>query len=85
MPAVRKVIATERSYWEGLCSAMSAQYEQVHRPHLAPHGADRRREGAKVAYGQSYPAFPPARKDPQPEEFYSALLGLRRVLGPAVA
>ncbi len=28
----------------------------------------------KVVYGHSYPAFPPARIDPQPEEFYRALL-----------
>ena len=28
----------------------------------------------KVVYGHSYPAYPPAREDPQPEEFYRALL-----------
>jgi hypothetical protein len=28
----------------------------------------------KVVYGYSYPAFPPARLDPQPAEFYRALL-----------
>jgi hypothetical protein len=28
----------------------------------------------KVAYGHSYPAYPPGRKDPQAEEFYRALL-----------
>ena len=29
---------------------------------------------AKVVYGYSYPAYPPARVDPKPEEFYRALL-----------
>ena len=29
---------------------------------------------AKVVYGYSYPAFPPSREDPKPEEFYRALL-----------
>lgn len=29
---------------------------------------------ASVVYGYSYPAFPPARLDPKPEEFYRALL-----------
>ena len=29
---------------------------------------------AEVVYGHSYPAFPPARQDPKPEEFYRALL-----------
>lgn len=29
---------------------------------------------AKVVYGCSYPAYPPARQDPKPEEFYRALL-----------
>jgi len=29
---------------------------------------------AKAVYGYSYPAFPPARTDPQPESFYRALL-----------
>jgi hypothetical protein len=28
----------------------------------------------KVVYGYSYPAYPPARLDPQPEQFYRALL-----------
>lgn len=28
----------------------------------------------KAVYGYSYPAFPPAREDPKPEEFYRALL-----------
>lgn len=30
----------------------------------------------KVVYGHSYPAFPPGRVDPKPEEFYRALLVL---------
>jgi hypothetical protein len=29
---------------------------------------------AQVAYGHSYPAFPPRRKDPEPQAFYRALL-----------
>ena len=28
----------------------------------------------KVVYGYSYPAYPPRREDPKPEEFYRALL-----------
>ena len=28
----------------------------------------------KVVYGHSYPAYPPGREDPKPEEFYRALL-----------
>lgn len=28
----------------------------------------------KVVYGHTYPAFPPARQDPKPDEFYRALL-----------
>ena len=31
---------------------------------------------SKVVYGYSYPAFPPSRLDPKPEEFYKALLVL---------
>lgn len=32
----------------------------------------------KVEYGHSYPAYPPAREDPAPEEFYRALLQFSR-------
>ncbi len=35
----------------------------------------------QVVYGHSYPAYPPARMDPQPEEFYRRLAGLRGILG----
>lgn len=43
----------------------------------------------KIAYGRSYPAYPPARKDPTPDEFYSALLDFalywQRHLASAIA
>jgi hypothetical protein len=75
-PAVRKVIPlSERAYWEvvvfGDVGVNTTKYI-VHTWHRAARIEDGK--VTKVAYGQSYPAFPPARKDPQPEEFYSALL-----------
>jgi hypothetical protein len=35
-------------------------------------------EIVKVVYGYSYPAYPPRRQDPEPEEFYRALLVFAR-------
>jgi hypothetical protein len=76
MPAVRKVIASsDRMYWEvvvfGDVGANTTKYivHTWHRTARIENG-----KVTKVVYGQSYPAFPPARKDPQPEAFYSALL-----------
>ena len=76
MPAVRKVVPTsENTYWEvvvfGDVGANKAKYivHTWHRTALVEDG-----KITKVAYGHSYPAFPPARRDPQPEEFYRALL-----------
>jgi hypothetical protein len=75
-PAVRKVISSsDRVYWEvvvfGDVGANGAKYI-VHTWHRTARIEDGK--VTKVAYGQSYPAFPPARNDPRPEEFYSALL-----------
>jgi hypothetical protein len=76
MPAVRKVIPSgEHKYWEivvfGDTAATKAKYivHTWHRTALVEDGTL-----TKVIYGHSYPAFPPSRKDPQPEEFYRALL-----------
>jgi hypothetical protein len=76
MPAVRKVIpAGEHKYWEivvfGDVGPNKAKYivHTWHRTALIDDG-----KITKVVYGHSYPAFPPARRDPHPEEFYAALL-----------
>ena len=76
MPAVRKVIpSSDHVYWEvivfGDVGANKTKYI-VHTWHRTARIEDGK--VTKSVYGQSYPAFPPARKDPQPEEFYSALL-----------
>jgi hypothetical protein len=76
MPAVRKVIASsDRMYWEvvvfGDVGSNTTKYI-VHTWHRTARIEDGK--VTKVVYGNNYPAFPPARKDPQPEEFYSALL-----------
>ena len=76
MPAVRKLIPrSETSYWEVVVFADVAPNKTRyivhtwHRTALIEGG-----KISKVVYGHSYPAYPPARKDPQPEEFYRALL-----------
>ena len=76
MPAVRKVIPiSDRAYWEvivfGDVGPNSTKYivHTWHRTARIEDGAI-----AKVVYGHSYPAYPPARQDPQPEEFYRGLL-----------
>src|SRR5579863_2487541 len=76
MPAVRKVIqVSDQAYWEvivfGDVGANKNKYivHTWHRTALIEDG-----KIAKVVYGHSYPAYPPGREDPQPEEFYRALL-----------
>jgi len=75
MPAVRKVMAAPGGGWFevivfGDVEARDKFIVQTwHRTALIRDGAM-----AKVFYGHSYPAFPPARTDPAPEAFYRALL-----------
>lgn len=76
MPAVRKVIPiSDRAYWEvvvfGDVGANKNKYI-VHTWHRTARIEDGKI--SEVVYGRSYPAFPPARKDPEPEEFYRAFL-----------
>jgi hypothetical protein len=75
MPAVRKVFPlSESAYIEmiifGDVEARDRFIVQTwHRTARIENGA-----ATKVVYGYSYPAYPPARQDPKPEEFYRALL-----------
>jgi hypothetical protein len=76
MPAVRKVIpASDHAYWEvivfGDVGLNKNKYivHTWHRTALIEGG-----KIAKVVFGHSYPAYLPGRVDPQPEEFYRALL-----------
>jgi hypothetical protein len=75
MPAVRKVFPEgESGYTEivvfGDVEARDKFIVQTwHRTARIENG-----KIAKVVYGYSYPEFPPARVDPQPEAFYRALL-----------
>jgi hypothetical protein len=76
MPAVRKVIpVTDEVYWEAIVfgdvGASKNKYivHTWHRTVQIENG-----KIAKVVYGHSYPAYPPGREDPQPDEFYRALL-----------
>jgi len=76
MPAVRKVIPDlNGAYWEvivfGDVGANINKYI-VHTWHRTARIEDGK--VAKVVYGLSYPAYAPARTDPQPEDFYRALL-----------
>jgi hypothetical protein len=76
MPAVRKVIpVSDRSYWEVILFGDTAPNKNKYIVHTW-HRTARIEEGkiAEVVYGHSYPAYPPARQDPKPEEFYRALL-----------
>ena len=76
MPAVRKVIpASDNSYWEVILFGDTAPNKNRYIVHTW-HRTARIQDGkiAAVVYGHSYPAFPPARQDPKPEEFYRALL-----------
>ena len=75
MPAVRKIMpASDSAYHElvvfGDVTAPDKFIVQTwHRTALIENG-----KITKAVYGYSYPAFPPARVDPKPEEFYRALL-----------
>jgi len=74
MPAARKVFPAADGYFEvvvfGDVTADDRFIVQTwHRTALIKDG-----KIAKVQYGYSYPAYPPARVDPQPEEFYRGLL-----------
>ena len=74
MPAVRKILpASETAYDEvivfGDVQARDRFIVQTwHRTVTVDKG-----KIVKVVYGYSYPAFPPVRVDPRPEEFYRAL------------
>lgn len=75
MPAVRKVMpVSDNSYCEllvfGDVEARDKFIVQTwHRTALIENG-----RMTRVFYGYSYPAYPPARLDPKPEQFYRALL-----------
>src|SRR5579864_2667827 len=76
MPAVRKVITTaSEGYWEIVLFGDVRPNKNKYIVHTW-HRTARIEDGkiAEVVYGHSYPAFPPARQDPKPEEFYRALL-----------
>jgi hypothetical protein len=77
MPAVRKVISTaSEGYWEIILFGDVRPNKNKYIVHTW-HRTARIVNGriAEAVYGSSYPAFPPARQDPSPEEFYRALLG----------
>jgi hypothetical protein len=75
MPAVRKVLPlSDKSYCEAIVFGdVEARDKFIvqtwHRTAIVEDG-----KMIKVFYGQSYPAFPPARQDPEPAQFYRALL-----------
>jgi hypothetical protein len=76
MPAVRKVIAdTDQAYWEVVVFGDVAPSKNKYIVHTW-HRTTRIESGkvVKVVYGNTYPPYPPARGDPQPEQFYRALL-----------
>ncbi len=76
MPAVRKVITGHGDgYWEVILFGDVRPNKKKYIVHTW-HRTARVENGqiAEVIYGNSYPAYPPARQDPQPEEFYRALL-----------
>jgi len=74
MPVVRKILsASEIAYDEVIVFGdVEAQDKFIvqtwHRTARIENG-----KMLKAVYGHSYPAFPPARTDPQPEKFYRAL------------
>ena len=77
MPAVRKVIPdSDRAHWEvivfGDVGGANKNNYIVHTWHRTARIEDGKI--VRVVYGRSYPEFAPARKDPQPEDFYRALL-----------
>jgi hypothetical protein len=75
MPAVRKVLATSDSGYDEVIvfGDVRAQDKFIvqtwHRTARMENG-----KMLRAVYGYSYPAFPPARVDPEPEAFYRALL-----------
>jgi hypothetical protein len=76
MPAVRKVIPDgEQAYWEVIVFGDVGANRNKYIVHTW-HRTTRVESGkvVKVVYGNSYPAYPPARRDPQPQQFYGALL-----------
>ncbi len=76
MPAVRKAIPVSTdAYWEVIVFGDVGANKNKYIVHTW-HRTARIEDGkiAKVVYGHSYPAYPPGREDPQPEEFYRALL-----------
>lgn len=76
MPAVRKVIpVSDREYWEVLLFGDTEPNKNRYIVHTW-HRTARIEDGniAEVVYGHTYPAYPPGRVDPKPEEFYTALL-----------
>jgi hypothetical protein len=76
MPAVRKIVRTEgEGPWELILFGDVRPNKNKYIVHTW-HRAARVENGqiAEVVYGNSYPAYPPARRDPKPEEFYRALL-----------
>jgi len=76
MPIVRKVIPiSDTAYWEVLLFSDVGPNKNkyiVHTWHRTAQIEDGKM--SKVVYGHSYPAYPPSRVDPQPDEFYRALL-----------
>ncbi|MBZ5679847.1 MAG: Tat pathway signal protein [Acidobacteriia bacterium] len=76
MPAVRKVIPiSDRAFYEVILFGDVGTNKNKYIVHTW-HRTARIEDGkiAKVVYGQSYPAYPPARKDPASADFYRALL-----------
>jgi len=75
MPAVRKVFQkSDSAYYELLVFGDVQAHDKFivqtwHRSALVENG-----KITKAVYGYSYPVFPPARQDPEPEAFYRALL-----------
>jgi hypothetical protein len=75
MPAVRKILqGSDTAYDEVIVFGDVEAHDKFivqtwHRRARIENG-----KMVKVIYGYSYPAFPPARTDPQPEQFYRALL-----------
>src|SRR5580693_1663407 len=75
-PAVRKVIPiSDRAHWEVILFGDVGENKNKYIVHTW-HRTARIEDGkiAKAVYGHSYPAYPPGRKDPQPEEVYRSLL-----------
>src|SRR6266480_4248915 len=75
MPAVRKILSPSMAAYDevivfGDVEARDKFIVQTwHRTARVEDG-----KMVKAVYGNSYPAFPPARTDPEPEKFYRALL-----------